>query len=204
MLRQVTLFVIVGTFLIGTYYVVAASYIPSEQQNKLAAQLNDFQPGLGYEKLLLMDEVERVRLVGLMSSETVRLLTEESKTRPSFVSESLDDLKQVANSDLQLVKFSQITALKGYNAAGTAILVQSASGNYLRLENFNVTPGIDQRVFLTKDGAISSGVDLGRLKATAGSQNYAIPSINTEEYNAVIIYSKTLDAYYAHARFLKS
>lgn len=204
MLRQVTLFVIIGTFLIGTYYVVAASYAPSEQQSKLAAQLNDFQPGLGFEKLMSMDEAERARLVGLMPSETIRLLTEEAKTRPSFMSESLDDLKLEAGSDLQLVKFSQITALKGYSAAGTAILVQSASGSYLRLENFNVTPGIDQRIFLTKDGSISSGVDLGRLKATVGSHNYAIPPINTEEYNIVIIYSKTLDAYYAHARFLKS
>lgn len=202
MLRQVTLSVIIGTFLIGTYYVVAASYIPAEQQNRLAVMLAEYQPGLTFEMLLSMDEVQRAALVQGMPSTTVMLVMQEAKTRPSFASESIDDIRQAAGSDVRLAKFAQVTALKGHGASGTAILIQSEGGEFLRLERFNVSPGLDQRVFLTKDGSIFTGVDLGTLKATSGPQNYVIPHVNTEEYNIVIIYSRTFDEYYAHARFL--
>lgn len=202
MLRQVTISVIIGTFLVGAYYVVAASYIPAEQQSRLAAQLEEFQPGLTFEVLLSMDERQRATLVQNMPSDTVLLLMQEVKSRPSFVSETLDEIRQVSDSDVKLVKFAQVTALKGHSASGTAVLVLSGEGEFLRLEHFSVSPGIDLRVFLTKDGSIFTGVDLGPLKATSGPQNYAIPAVNTEEYNIVIIYSSTFDEYYAHARFI--
>jgi hypothetical protein len=117
--------------------------------------------------------------------------------------ETVDDIRQQTKSDARFTKLAQLTALKGYEASGTAILVQSADKIFLRLENVNITPGIDQRVFLTKDGSTSSGVDLGPLKATRGAHNYDATGVDTEMYNVVIVYSRSIDEYYAHARFLK-
>jgi hypothetical protein len=204
MLRQVTISVIIGTFLIGTYYVVAASYIPPEQQDVLASKLDQYMAGLSFDKLMSLDEADRAVLIQGMPSETVRLLIQEAKSHPSLLIQTADDIRQQTKSDVRFAKLAQITALKGYEASGTAILVESASQSFVRLENLNVTPGIDQHVFLTKDGSATSGVDLGPLKATRGSQNYDATGIDTEMYNVVIVYSKTLDAHYAHARFLKS
>lgn len=204
MLRQVTIFVIVGTFLIGTYYVVAASYVPPEQQNILEQKLDQYMRGLSFDRLMSLDETDRATLIEGMPSDTVRLLIQEAKSHPSFLVETVDDIRQITKSDARFVKLAQLTALKGYEASGTAILVESADKSFVRLENLNITPGIDQHVFLTKDGSASSGVDLGPLKATRGSQNYDATGVDTEMYNVVIVYSKTLDAHYAHARFLKS
>lgn len=204
MLRQVTISVVVGTFLIGMYYVVAASYVPPEQQNVLASKLEQYRTGLSFDVLMSLDEAERTALIHGMPSDTVRLLMQEARLHPSFLVETVDDIRQQTKSDARFAKLAQLTALKGYEASGTAILVQSADKAFLRLENVNITPGIDQRVFLTKDGSASSGVDLGPLKATRGSHNYDATGVDTEMYNVVIVYSRSVDEYYAHARFLKS
>ncbi|MDC8438444.1 MAG: hypothetical protein LV468_05515, partial [Candidatus Nitrosotenuis sp.] len=166
MLRQVTIFVMVGTFLIGTYYVGVSSYVAPEQQNRLASSLDEFQAGLTYEKIVTLDERERMALVQSMPSGVVRMIISEAKLHPSFVSESIDDIReQSLSNDVTFSKLTQITGLKGYDASGTAVLVHAGSKTFLRLDEFGVTPGIDQRLYLTKDGSASSGIDLGLLKA---------------------------------------
>ncbi|WP_268542035.1 DM13 domain-containing protein [Candidatus Nitrosotenuis cloacae] len=205
MLRQVTIFVMVGTFLIGAYYVGVSSYVAPEQQNRLASSLDEFQAGLTYEKIVTLDERERATLVQSMPSGVVRMIMSEAKLHPSFVSESIDDIReQSLSDDVTFSKLTQIAGLKGYDASGTAVLVHAGSKTFLRLDEFGVTPGIDQRLYLTKDGSASSGIDLGLLKASSGSQNYDVSGIDLDEYNILIIYSKTLDTHYAHARLAKS
>lgn len=204
MLRQVTVSIVIGTFLVGMYYVVDASYVQPVREDALAAALERFQPGLSVGVVLAMDEHQRAALVKSMPSDLQLLLVQEAKSRPSFVSESVGDIKKQTGSDARFAKLTQITALKGYDASGTALIIESGGSKFLRLEGFAVTPGIDQRVFLTKDGSVETGVDIGPLKASSGPQNYDATGVDTDTYNVVIIYSKTFDAYYAHARFLKS
>lgn len=205
MLRQVTIFVMVGTFLIGTYYVGVSSYVAPEQQNKLASSLGEFQTGLTYGKIISLDEHERAALIQSMPSDVVRMVMSEAKLHPSFVSEGVDDIREQSFSDdVTFSKMTQIAGLKGYDASGTAVLVHAGSKVFLRLDEFGVTPGIDQHLYLTKDGSASSGIDLGLLKASSGSQNYDVSGIDIDEYNILIIYSKTFDIHYAHARLAKS
>jgi hypothetical protein len=48
-------------------------------------------------------------------------------------------------------------------------------GNVLRLEDLIVTNGSDLYVYLPTDKSASDFIDLGRLKANIGNQNYPIP-----------------------------
>jgi len=201
----VAISVIIGTFLIGTYYVVAASYVQPVQQDKIADVLGEIQAGLTYEKFTSLDEVERSILIQQMPSRTITMLLQEAKNHPSFIAEKPDTIKaQSGSSEIRLVKLSQISGLKGYESKGEAAIIISGDKTFLRLQEFGVTSGIDQHVYLTKDGTIATGIDLGRLKASQGEQYYDITGIDTQSYNIMVIYSKAFDTYYAHTKFLKT
>lgn len=205
MLRVVAISVIIGTFLIGTYYVVAASYVQPIQQDKLADALADFQAGLTYEKFISLNEDERSVLVQQMPSTVIIMILQEARNHPSFIAENADDIKAESGSDeLKMVQMTQITGLKGYAGQGEASILKSGSKVFLRLQEFGVSSGIDQHLYLTKDGTTATGIDLGRLKASQGEQYYDITGIDTEIYGILIIYSQIFDTYYAHARFLKT
>jgi hypothetical protein len=204
MLKTVTLSILIGTFLMGTYYVLAASYLPPVQENKLVSALSKIKIDLTYEKFISMNENERTALVQQMPSSTLQILLEESKNHPSYISEDADKIKLESNSnDIRFTKLTQITGVKGYDGSGTASIVYAGNMAFLRLEDFSVTSGIDQHLYLTKDGTIASGIDLGSLKASIGNQNYDITGIDIDAYNVMIIYSKTFDTYYAYTKFLK-
>jgi len=163
------------------------------------------QTDLTYEKLISMTENERMTLVQQMPSNTIQMLLEEAQNHPSYISENTDKIKLESNSnDIRFTKLTQITGVKGYDGSGTASIVHAGDMTFLRLEDFSVTSGIDQHLYLTKDGTSASGVDLGPLKASVGDQNYNITGINTDVYSVMIIYSKTFDTYYAYTKFLKA
>ncbi|MBI5377442.1 MAG: DM13 domain-containing protein [Thaumarchaeota archaeon] len=205
MLKTITISIMIGTFLMGTYYVLAASYLPPVQENKLVSALNKMQTDLTYEKFISMGENERMTLVQQMPSNTIQMLLEEAQNHPSYISEDTDKIKLESNSnDIRFTKLTQITGVKGYDGSGTASVVYAGNMAFLRLEDFSVTSGIDQHLYLTKDGTIASGIDLGPLKASVGDQNYDITGINTDAYNIMMIYSKTFDTYYAYTKFLKT
>lgn len=205
MLKTITISIMIGTFLIGTYYVLAASYLPPVQENKLVSALSKIKTDLTYEKFISMDENERASLVQQMPYGTIQMLLQEAQNHPNYVSEDTEKIKLESNSsDIRFTKLTQIAGVKGYDAGGIASIVYAGNMVFLRLEDFSVTSGIDQHLYLTKDGTIASGIDLGPLKASEGSQNYDITGIDVDAYNIMIIYSKTFDTYYAHTKFLKA
>lgn len=205
MLRAVTISVVIGTFLIGSYYVVSASFVPPEQQNKLGLALSEIQPDLTYEKFLTLSEGEKSFLIQNMPSSTRNLILDEARNNPSFTAESKDMMiEQSGATDLRMIKLTQISGIKGYDAEGTASVFVSGGMTFLRLQDFGVAGGIDQRVYLTKDGTIQTGIDIGPLKASQGDQNYDITSVDHDTYDVLIIYSRPFDLYYAYAKFIKT
>jgi hypothetical protein len=63
-----------------------------------------------------------------------------------------------------------------HNVEGIAKIITSKNGSnsILRLENLKATNGPDLYVYLATDKSASDFVDLGRLKANNGNQNYDI------------------------------
>lgn len=204
LLRATTISVIIGTFFIGMYYVVGATYVQPAQQDRLDQALGMLRPGLTYDLLAQLDEQERYSIIQIAPSDTVALVMEEAKRHPSYLFESKDMIKQLSNSDeLKTLKMSQLTALKGFDAKGTALIIKSKDHTFLRLEDIELTSSLDQHIYLTRDGSISAAIDVGKLKASRGSHNYEITGIDFETNYILILYSPTFNTYFAHARFLK-
>ena len=204
MLRTVTISVIIGTFLIGSYYVVAASYVQPEQQNKLTLALTEVRPDLTYEKFVALDEDEKSFLIQTMPFATRNMILDEARDRPSFASESRDMMTELSGAtELRMIKLTPISGVKGYGAAGEAAVYVSGEMTFLRLQDFGIASGIDQKLYLTKDGTIETGIEIGALKASQGDQNYNISGIDHDVYNTLIIYSKPFEMYYGYAKFIR-
>ncbi len=89
-----------------------------------------------------------------------------------------------------------------HNAEGKAkILTLSDESQILRLEDFRSTNGPDVHLYLSTDKQASDFIDLGRLKANNGNQNYQIP-INTDfnKYKYVLIWCQPFSVLFGSAQ----
>ena len=79
-----------------------------------------------------------------------------------------------------------------HNAEGNVKVVSLTDGSkILRLENFKSTNGPNVHVYLSTDKHATDYVDLGKLKANNGNQNYNIPSgTYITKHNIVLIWCK--------------
>lgn len=96
----------------------------------------------------------------------------------------------------------------GHHGEGTARLIRDAEGSHiLRFEDFSVTNGPDLFVILSTDpdgsrssAAASDALNLGRLRATDGNINYAVPDgVDLAAYRSVIIYCRAFRVVFAVA-----
>jgi len=80
-----------------------------------------------------------------------------------------------------------------HNAEGESkVIFLDDGGEILRLENFKSTNGPDLYVYLSTDTQATDIVNLGKLKANIGNQNYEIPDgTDIEKYNKVLIWCKS-------------
>ena len=92
-----------------------------------------------------------------------------------------------------------------HNAEGLAKVIQLEGGRIiLRLENFESTNGPNVHLYLATDKAASNSIDLGRLKANNGNQNYNIPAgTDLNKYNMALIWCKDFSVLFGSAQ-LKS
>lgn len=71
----------------------------------------------------------------------------------------------------------------------------------LRLENFESTNGPSVHLYVATDKAASNFIDLVRLKANNGNQNYNIPhGTDLAKYNIVVIWCKDLSVLFGSAQ----
>jgi hypothetical protein len=73
-------------------------------------------------------------------------------------------------------------------------------GDILRLEDLMVTNGPDLYVYLSTDKSASDFVNLGRLKANIGNQNYPIPAgTDLTKYDIVLIWCRAFSVLFGSA-----
>jgi hypothetical protein len=74
------------------------------------------------------------------------------------------------------------------------------NSNILRLEGLKATNGPDLYVYLATDKSASDTVNLGRLKANNGNQNYVIPlGTDLSKHDIVLIWCKAFSVLFGSA-----
>ncbi|MGQ0376681.1 MAG: DM13 domain-containing protein [Nitrososphaerota archaeon] len=88
-----------------------------------------------------------------------------------------------------------------HDAQGHALVVPLENNQkILRLEDFSSTNGPDLYVYLASDSSASDYVNLGRLKANNGNQNYDIPEgTDLAKYDTVLIWCKQFSVLFGSA-----
>jgi hypothetical protein len=92
----------------------------------------------------------------------------------------------------------------GHHLSGTVlILADDKNQKTLRFEDLSVVNGPDVNVYLSKTPMYKDVIDLGDLKATKGSVNYALdPSINTSEHKYVLIWCVEYAVLFGYAEII--
>lgn len=95
-----------------------------------------------------------------------------------------------------------------HRTSGRAVLLRLAGGTLVvRLEDLDTSDGPDLHVVLaeTRSGSSSIGdyLRLGRLKATSGNQNYAVPAgTDPDRFLSVAVWCRRFDAVFGSAPLL--
>lgn len=203
MLKGIAIAVVVGTAIMGIYYIGAPQFNQTTPENQLSQALEQIQSGLTYDKFVNMVDVQRDAIVQKMDPKTIDLILEEAKKFPTTVSESMQEMESQISSGSQTVVYSkqgQFSGMNGNGATGKAFVISVGKIAFLRFENFQVTNGPGLHVYMTEGGDISSGIDLGKLKGSTGDQNYALNGVDIKTYDTVVIYCQPFHIYYAQAK----
>jgi len=202
-LKKVSIGIIIATGIVGVFFALVPNQTSSVTvQSNLNQQLGKVVDGLTYTKFAALTEQERAAILKIMPTTTINLVLNEAKKYDSTISEGMQSLSsQNSFEQVRQVQVADFQGLKGMTVTGGAIVLSTGEKSFLRFESFDMTNGLDLYVYLTKSGDVHNGIEVGKLKANHGDQNYEITGINTNVYDVVAIYSKSFDMIYGIAHF---
>ena len=161
---------------------------------------------ISFEKFNKMSEDERVRVAENMSnSQKNQLMIQYANSNNgngSKIDEVMNKTVISFESNQTLISGTFVGVNDGiHNADGTAkIIPLQDNTNVLRLENLKVTNGPDLYVYLSTDKNAVDFVNLGRLKANNGNQNYDIPTgTDLSKYDTALIWCKAFSVLFGSA-----
>lgn len=143
-------------------------------------------------KNMTVEEKDRIMKMAAEQDTTIN----ETMTTTMNISQNREENKNLIVGDFMGVNDGI------HDAEGKAkILTISDGSQILRLEDFRSTNGPDVHLYLSTDKQASDFIDLGRLKANNGNQNYQIP-INTDfsKYKYVLIWCQPFSVLFGSAQ----
>ncbi len=165
-----------------------------------------------YQKFVSMNDQDRSNVAKQMSQREKNMVMIGAGQINNTINESaitLDTIKQRqqqrsnAITARSMMKGSFVGAGDGFHDAEGLAKVISLEGGHtiLRLENFKSTNGPNVHLYLATDKAASNFIDLGRLKANNGNQNYNIPNgTDLAKYNMGLIWCKDFSVLFGSAQ----
>ena len=164
------------------------------------------------QEFMAMTEEERIEAGNQMDEQEKNQIMLEFARMNTSIDESITQINQSLSeqqtsqtgnetSDL-LLTGSFVGVGDGiHDAQGIAKVIPiEGGGNVLRLEDLIVTNGPDLYVYLSTDKSASDFVNLGRLKANIGNQNYQIPEgIDITKYDTVLIWCRAFSVLFGSA-----
>jgi len=205
--KKITLLAIVIVAAMVTVYLASPLFISTEVNEPFPP---NSAASVSLEDFNIMTEEERAKVAENMSAsqknelmiQYANLDNSSRSNNTSFIDEAMNETVSLSSSTTttsaglnnSIISGSFIGVNDGiHNAEGVAkvIPLQQDDANVLRLENLKVTNGPDLYVYLSTDKSASDFINLGKLKANNGNQNYNIPpGTDLTNYDNVLIWCK--------------
>jgi hypothetical protein len=164
------------------------------------------------QQFMAMSEEERIEAGNQMDGQEKNQIMLEFARMNTSIDESMTQINQslseqqtsqTGNESSNLLLTGSFVGVGDgiHDAQGIAKVIPiEGGGNVLRLEDLIVTNGPDLYVYLSTDKSASDFVNLGRLKANIGNQNYQIPEgIDITKYDTVLIWCRAFSVLFGSA-----
>jgi Electron transfer DM13 len=215
-LTVIILVVVAAVVIPISIYTISPLFINNTVNEPLpttAAIVNKNSASQEYQKFISMNEQDRTNAAKQMSQRQKNMVMigvgqinntiNENAMAPGTIKGQQQQVQSNATTTSSKIRIASfIGAGDGFhNAQGLAKVIPLGDGNsVLRLENFKSTNGPNVHLYLSTDKAASNFIDLGRLKANNGNQNYNIPyRTDLSKYNMVLIWCKDFSVLFGSA-----
>ena len=186
-------------------YTISPLFINTEINEPLPPLSSE--SALVFEKFMAMTEDEKINAAKNMTVEEQNTIMKMAAKQNTTINENMTTIMDISQNTAEENKNLLVGDFMGvndgiHNAEGYAkILTLSDGSQILRLEDFRSTNGPDVHLYLSTDKQASNFIDLGRLKANNGDQNYQIP-IDTDfnKYKYVLIWCKPFSVLFGSAQ----
>ena len=204
--------IIVG---VSAFYLASPLFYSTEIDEPLpeGAEVPPASPPLNqFQEFIAMSEEERIEAGNQMSQQEKNQIMLDFARMNTSIDESMAQINQslseqqtsqTGNESSNLLLTGSFVGVGDgiHDAQGIAKAIPiEGGGNVLRLEDLIVTNGPDLYVYLSTDKSASDFVNLGRLKANIGNQNYQIPEgTDITKYDAVLIWCRAFSVLFGSA-----
>jgi Electron transfer DM13 len=186
-------------------YTISPLFINTEINEPLPPLSSE--SALIFEKFMAMTEDEKINAAKNMTVEKKNMIMKMAAKQNTTINENRTTIRNISQNTVEENKNLLVGDFMGvndgiHNAEGYAkILTLSDGSQILRLEDFRSTNGPDVHLYLSTDKQASNFIDLGRLKANNGDQNYQI-SIDTDfnKYKYVLIWCQPFSVLFGSAQ----
>lgn len=183
-------------------YTISPLFINTEINEPFPSLANE-KSSIDFAKFMAMTENEKLDAAKNMTvEEKDMIMRTAAEQNTTTINEPM-----VMNIDQSTPKTSLIGNFIGvgdgiHNAEGQAkILTLSTGSPILRLEDFKSTNGPDVHLYLSSNQQANDFIDLGRLKANIGNQNYQIPlDTDFNKYKYVLIWCQPFSVLFGSAQ----
>lgn len=181
-------------------YTISPLFINTEINEPLPSLANE-KSTTDFAKFMAMTEGEKFDAAKNMAEKEEDMIMKMAAKQDTTINETMAmNINQSTQNKALIGNFIGID--DGiHNAKGLAkILTISNGSQILRLENFKSTNGPDVHLYLSNNKQANDFIDLGRLKANNGNQNYKIPmDIDFNHYGYVLIWCKPFSVLFGSA-----
>ena len=186
-------------------YTISPLFINTEINEPLPPLSSE--SALVFEKFMAMTEDEKINAAKNMTVEEKHTIMKMAAKQNTTINENMTTIMDISQNTAEENKNLLVGDFMGvndgiHNAEGYAkILTLSDGSQILRLEDFRSTNGPDVHLYLSTDKQANNFIDLGRLKANNGDQNYQIP-IDTDfnKYKYVLIWCQPFSVLFGSAQ----
>ena len=198
---------------VSVLYLASPIFISTEIDEPLPEGAKIPSSSNQFEEFVAMSEGERIEAGNQMDDqEKNQNMLEFAKMNTSIdesmtqIDQSLLEQQQTSQTENETSDLLLTGSFVGigdgiHDAQGIAKVIPiEDEGNVVRLEDLVVTNGPDLYVYLSTDKSESDFVNLGRLKANIGNQNYPIPEgTDMTKYDTVLIWCRAFSVLFGSA-----